>query len=77
MRCGECSGSGACDPCDGYGTFPESWPDTGDGGECTICSGSGVCPECYGDGTPPDEYRQETSGTETDEEVRDDHAHSQ
>ena len=39
--------------------------------------GFGSVPGCYGDGTPPDEYRQDTSGTETEEEVRDDHAHSQ
>jgi hypothetical protein len=50
MRCGECSGSGACDPCDGYGTWPESCPNAGDGPECEICDGTGRCPECAGTG---------------------------
>ena len=50
MRCGECSGSGACDPCDGYGTYPDSSPNAGDGPECEICDGTGRCPECDGTG---------------------------
>jgi hypothetical protein len=41
--CGECSGSRACDVCDGYG-------DSTCGIECTACGGSGVCPGCFGDG---------------------------
>jgi len=46
--CGDCSGSRACDVCDGYG-------DSINGIECTACGGSGACPGCFGDG--------ETSGT--------------
>ena len=41
MRCGECSGSGACDACDGYGTYPDSSPNAGDGPECEICEMTG------------------------------------
>lgn len=40
--CDECSGSGACDVCDGYGDLID------DGAECPACEGSGVCPGCYG-----------------------------
>ncbi len=50
MRCDECNGSGACDPCDGYGTFPDSYTNAGDGQECNACAGSGTCPECGGIG---------------------------
>ena len=50
MRCGECSGSGGCDACDGYGTYPDSYPNAGDGPECEICDGTGRCPECGGTG---------------------------
>ncbi len=50
MRCGECSGSGACDACDGYGTYPDSSPIAGDGPECEICAMTGRCPECGGTG---------------------------
>ena len=50
MRCRECSGSGACDPCDGYGTYPDSFPNAGDGPECEICDGTGQCRECGGTG---------------------------
>jgi hypothetical protein len=48
MICHGCSGSGACDPCDGYGTFPDSYPNAGDGVECEICTGDGVCVDCGG-----------------------------
>jgi hypothetical protein len=51
VRCGECSGSGACDPCDGYGYGPDSWPNAGDGTECGVCEGTGLCPECHGTGS--------------------------
>ena len=51
MICTDCSGSGACDPCDGYGTLPDSYPDAGDGTECGICRGDGICPDCLGTGT--------------------------
>ena len=27
--CQECNGSGACDPCDGYGFYPDSYPGVG------------------------------------------------
>lgn len=50
MQCAGCSGSGACDPCDGYGYFPDSFPNAGDGPDCQICDSSGVCPECHGAG---------------------------
>ena len=50
MRCRECSGSGACDPCDGYGTYPDSFPNAGDGPGCEICDSSGQYPECGGTG---------------------------
>lgn len=50
MICTECNGSGACDPCDGYGTFPESSPNAGDGPECDTCDGSGSCSGCRGTG---------------------------
>ena len=50
MRCGECSGSGACDACDGYGTYPDSSPNAGDGPECENCQTTGRCPECGGTG---------------------------
>ena len=53
MRCGECSGSGACDACDGYGTYPDSSPNAGDGPECEICEMTGRCPECGGSGDTP------------------------
>ena len=43
MVCGECSGSQACDVCDGYGDSINSI-------ECGACGGSGVCPGCFGDG---------------------------
>jgi hypothetical protein len=48
--CGGCSGSGACDPCDGYGFFADSFPNAGDGPECEVCCGDGVCVECVGTG---------------------------
>jgi hypothetical protein len=48
MICALCSGSGACDPCDGYGTLPDSYPNAGDGADCIVCDGSGICPNCAG-----------------------------
>ena len=51
MICDECSGSGACDPCDGYGTLSDSYPNAGDGTDCVICAGDGICPDCGGTGT--------------------------
>lgn len=50
MICTECSGSGACDPCDGYGCYPDSFPNAGDGPGCDTCTGSGNCPDCGGTG---------------------------
>lgn len=47
MICSGCNGSGACDPCDGYGTFPDSYPNAGDGDECTTCGGDGLCVDCH------------------------------
>jgi hypothetical protein len=49
-RCGVCSGSGSCDPCDGYGCFPDSFPNAGDGPECDVCEADGVCVDCGGTG---------------------------
>jgi hypothetical protein len=48
VRCQECSGSGACDPCDGYGVGPDSYPNAGDGIEYPTCDGTGACPDCHG-----------------------------
>jgi hypothetical protein len=48
QNCQECHGSGACDPCDGYGFYPDSYPGAGDGPECEYCAGSGDCPDCHG-----------------------------
>lgn len=39
VDCGECSGSGSCQQCDGHDD------------DCTACEGSGDCPECDGSGT--------------------------
>jgi hypothetical protein len=50
MRCGNCNGSGACDACDGYGTYADSSPNAGDRPECEICVANGRCPECGGTG---------------------------
>ena len=50
VNCEECNGSGACDPCDGYGFYPDSYPGAGDGPECEICESSGCCPDCHGTG---------------------------
>ncbi len=54
MTCDGCSGSGACDPCDGYGTLPDSYPHAGDGADCNFCAGDGVCIACGGTGTTTD-----------------------
>jgi len=51
VNCRGCNGSGACDPCDGYGFYPDSYPGAGDGPECEICESSGCCPDCHGTGT--------------------------
>jgi hypothetical protein len=51
MICTECTGSGACDPCDGYGTLPDSSPNAGDGTSCPLCTGDGICADCGGTGT--------------------------
>ena len=51
QHCQECNGSGACDPCDGYGFYPDSSPGAGDGPECEYCTGSGDCPGCRDEGT--------------------------
>jgi hypothetical protein len=61
MTCQECNGSGACDPCDGYGTYPDSFPNAGDGQDCDICSGSGNCPDCNGTGETTNHNDQEMS----------------
>ena len=50
MTCTECSGSGACDACDGYGCMLPTDGQNGDGPECVVCSGDGICAECQGTG---------------------------
>ena len=67
MVCGFCSGSGACDPCDGYGTSPDSFPNAGDGADCGICGASGVCPACDGTG----ETDNDTSANDNDRDSED------
>ena len=47
QECEQCRGSGACDPCDGYGFYPDTEPGAGDGPECEFCTGSGECPTCH------------------------------
>lgn len=59
-ECDLCSGSGACDPCQGYGVLSDSYPNAGDGPECDVCCGDGICPDCCGTGegiddTDPDD----------------------
>ncbi len=49
MGCGECSGSGACDACSGYGTILDPG-DLTDGQDCPVCEGDGTCPDCAGTG---------------------------
>jgi len=68
MRCGECSGSGGCDPCDGYGTYPDSFPNAGDGPECDICDGTGRCPECQGTGEPDNHNNTGNSGNDNSDD---------
>lgn len=48
--CENCSGSGACDACDGYGYFPPIDGTNGEGPECDTCFGDGMCVECCGTG---------------------------
>ncbi len=67
MNCQGCNGSGACDPCDGYGFYPDSYPGAGDGPECEICEASGCCPDCHGTGTS--NTQGQTSGIEQGSDV--------
>lgn len=48
MTCEDCTGSGSCDVCQGYGTTPDSHPGADDGTDCPACDGSGTCPGCHG-----------------------------
>jgi hypothetical protein len=50
MNCAGCNGSGSCDPCDGYGFYPDSSPGAGDGPDCEVCDSLGCCPDCHGAG---------------------------
>ena len=68
-KCAECHGSGACDPCDGYGFYPDSYPNAGDGPECERCTGSGECPDCHGTGATP--VTPETAPPKTGTEMED------
>ena len=67
MTCEDCSGSGACDPCDGYGTLPDSYPNAGDGADCDLCATDGVCITCGGTGTTND--NRDTTNTNEFEDV--------
>jgi hypothetical protein len=49
--CPDCTGSGSCDTCDGYGITPATHPGAGDGRDCPACI-AGECPTCHGTGTP-------------------------
>ena len=62
QECEQCRGSGACDPCDGYGFYPDSYPGAGDGPECEYCTGSGDCPGCRGAGTASTSTTSTTTG---------------
>lgn len=66
MICADCNGSGACDPCDGYGTTSDSYPNAGDGVDCYICRGDGICPGCLGTGNHNNEA---SNDNEHDERV--------
>lgn len=48
MACTGCSGSGACDCCQGYGTTPDTYPGADDGTDCPACETTGLCPTCHG-----------------------------
>ena len=50
MDCTNCSGTGGCDACDGYGYQPPTDGTNGEGPECVVCSGNGICAECLGAG---------------------------
>jgi molybdopterin biosynthesis enzyme MoaB len=69
MTCDGCSGSGACDPCDGYGTLPDSYPNAGDGADCDLCTADGVCITCGGTGTTTNSDTNETTNTNEFEDV--------
>jgi len=49
--CPDCTGSGSCDTCQGYGTTPDTHPGAADGHDCPACI-AGECPTCHGTGTP-------------------------
>jgi hypothetical protein len=70
MGCGNCNGSGACDPCDGYGTYPDSAPNAGDGPDCEICQGTGRCPECDGTGDTNTSTDSDSGGSGAVAEMR-------
>lgn len=67
MKCTECSGSGSCDGCDGYGCYPDSYPHAGDGPDCGICDGSGECVECGGTGTTRNDEQAAASKSTAEE----------
>lgn len=69
MDCEECSGSGFCDACDGYGTGPDSSPNAGDGPYCEVCDATGVCATCDGDGTEPDDSEYGENDDESSSEM--------
>ena len=66
MICDLCTGSGACDPCNGYGALPDSYPNAGDGADCQTCDSSGICPNCAGTGTTDHDLTDNEHGTDTD-----------
>ena len=71
-RCRECYGSGACDPCDGYGFYPDSYPGAGDGPECEFCDGSGECPTCHATTPAPTETAIQNTATQNTVTQRED-----
>ena len=64
QECEQCRGSGACDPCDGYGFYPDSSPGAGDGPECEFCDGSGECPTCRATTPAPTETAIQNTATQ-------------
>ena len=72
--CEMCSGSGACDPCQGYGVLSDSYPNAGDGPDCDACDGTGTCPNCAGTGDEiHDTDPEDTDSNNTTNDNSDDH----
>ncbi|MFC4949044.1 hypothetical protein [Pseudonocardia sp. GCM10023141] len=69
--CHECSGSGQCDACDGYGSLLATSGSESeyDGINCPVCSGTAQCVECCGIGEIGTEDTDNTESTDTDEDA--------